>query len=108
MNGNLYGTRSWFSFRLFANRKSRQPNIPRPTRQRLKFGLLFQDYMPVLPSVKLYLNLVYNTGLPGDAFMPMRISTSRACVITSGRFWIFIVLLRNVMQNVPMVAETIQ
>jgi hypothetical protein len=29
-------------------------------------------------------------------------------VITSGRFWIFIVLLRNVMQNVPMVAETIQ
>jgi hypothetical protein len=38
--------------------------IARPTDQRLKFGLLFQDYMPNIPSVKIYLNLVYNTGLP--------------------------------------------
>jgi hypothetical protein len=28
---------------------------------------LFQDYMPKIPSVKLYLNLVYNTGLPGGS-----------------------------------------
>jgi hypothetical protein len=41
--------------------------ISRPTDQRLKFGILFQDYMPNLPSVKLYLNLVYNTGLPGGS-----------------------------------------
>ena len=41
--------------------------IPRPTDQTLKFGILFQDYMPNLPSVKLYLNLVYNTGLPGGS-----------------------------------------
>jgi hypothetical protein len=29
--------------------------------------MLFQDYMPNIPSVKLYLNLVYNTGLPGGS-----------------------------------------
>ena len=29
--------------------------------------MLFQDYMPNIPSVKIYLNLVYNTGLPGGA-----------------------------------------
>jgi hypothetical protein len=40
--------------------------IARPTDQRLKFGLLFQDYMPNIP-VKIYLNLVYNTGLPGGS-----------------------------------------
>ena len=42
-------------------------DIGRPTDQRLKFGMLFQDYMPNIPSVKLYLNLVYNTGLPGGS-----------------------------------------
>lgn len=41
--------------------------IARPTDQRLKFGLLFQDYMPSIPNFKLYLNLVYNTGLPGGS-----------------------------------------
>jgi hypothetical protein len=29
--------------------------------------MLFQDFMPNIPSVKLYLNLVYNTGLPGGS-----------------------------------------
>jgi hypothetical protein len=43
--------------------------IARPTDQRLKFGLLFQDYMPNIPSVKIYLNLVYNTGLPRFSFL---------------------------------------
>ena len=41
--------------------------IARPTDQLLKFGLLFQDYMPNIPSMKVYLNLVYNTGLPGGS-----------------------------------------
>ena len=44
-----------------------QGYIPRPTDQRLKFGILFQDYMPNIPNVKVYLNLVYNTGLPGGS-----------------------------------------
>ena len=33
----------------------------------LKFGVLFQDYAPNLPNLKAYLNLVYNTGLPGGS-----------------------------------------
>lgn len=41
--------------------------ISRPTDQRFKFGLLFQDYMPTIPNLKLYLNLVYNTGVPGGS-----------------------------------------
>lgn len=39
--------------------------IPRPTDQRLKFAVLFQDYVPKFPSLQVYLNMVYNTGLPG-------------------------------------------
>ncbi|WGH76698.1 TonB-dependent receptor [Tenacibaculum tangerinum] len=41
--------------------------IARPTDQRFKLGVLFQDYVPNLPDLKAYLNLVYNTGLPGGA-----------------------------------------
>ena len=41
--------------------------IARPTDQRLKFGILFQDYVPNIPNIKMYLNLVYNTGLPGGS-----------------------------------------
>ena len=41
--------------------------IARPTDQRLKFGILFQDYIEKIPNLKLHLNLVYNTGLPGGS-----------------------------------------
>ena len=41
--------------------------IARPTDQRFKFAVLFQDYVPNIPSLKMYLNLVYNTGLPGGS-----------------------------------------
>ncbi len=41
--------------------------ISRPTDQRFKLGVLFQDYMPTIPDLKLYLNLVYNTGVPGGS-----------------------------------------
>ena len=41
--------------------------IARPTDQRFKFGMLFQDYIPTIPNVKMYLNLVYNTGVPGGS-----------------------------------------
>jgi hypothetical protein len=70
LNGEFVpGTESWFSVG-FLKTEENQDNkgfIARPTDQRLKFGLLFQDYMPNLPNVKLYLNLVYNTGLPGGS-----------------------------------------
>ena len=63
------GTESWFSFGYLKTEENidNRGYISRPTDQTLKFGILFQDYMPNLPSVKLYMNLVYNTGLPGGS-----------------------------------------
>ncbi|MDI5898332.1 TonB-dependent receptor [Flavobacterium yafengii] len=70
LNGEFVpGTESWFSFGYLKTEENNSDKgyIARPTDQRLKFGLLFQDYMPNIPSIKLYLNLVYNTGLPGGS-----------------------------------------
>ena len=70
MNGEFVpGTESWISFGYLKTEENSDHKgyISRPTDQRLKFGLLFQDYMPKIPTVKLYLNLVYNTGLPGGS-----------------------------------------
>ena len=70
LNGEFVpGTESWFSFGYLKTEENidNKGFISRPTDQTLKFGILFQDYMPNLPSVKLYLNLVYNTGLPGGS-----------------------------------------
>ena len=70
INGEFVkGTESWFSFGYLKTEENQngRGNIARPTDQRLKFGILFQDYMPNIPNVKLYLNLVYNTGLPGGS-----------------------------------------
>ena len=70
LNGEFVpGTESWVSFGYLKTEENYENKgyIARPTDQRLKFAMLFQDYMPNIPSVKLYLNLVYNTGLPGGA-----------------------------------------
>ena len=70
LNGEFVpGTESWFSFGYLKTEENTDDKgyIARPTDQRLKFALLFQDYMPKIPSIKLYLNLVYNTGLPGGS-----------------------------------------
>lgn len=70
LNGEFVpGTESWFSFGYLKTEENSDNRgfIARPTDQRLKFGILFQDYMPAIPSMKLYLNLVYNTGLPGGS-----------------------------------------
>ncbi len=70
LNGEFVpGTESWFSFSYMKTKENidGKGDIARPTDQRFKFAALFQDYMPNLPSVKIYLNLVYNTGLPGGS-----------------------------------------
>jgi hypothetical protein len=70
LNGEFVpGTESWFSFGYLKNEENieGQGYIARPTDQRLKFGILFQDYMPNIPDMKMYLNLVYNTGVPGGS-----------------------------------------
>ena len=70
LNGEFVpGTESWFSFGYMKTEENQDGRgyIARPTDQRLKFGILFQDYMPNIPNVKLYLNLTYNTGVPGGS-----------------------------------------
>ncbi|WP_299781312.1 carboxypeptidase-like regulatory domain-containing protein [uncultured Formosa sp.] len=70
LNGEFVpGTESWFSFGYLKTEENidNRGYIARPTDQRLKFGALFQDYVPNIPAMKMYLNLVYNTGLPGGS-----------------------------------------
>ncbi len=38
--------------------------IPRPTDQLVTFSMFFQDYLPKLPKCKMYLSLIYGSGLP--------------------------------------------
>ncbi|NND64189.1 MAG: TonB-dependent receptor plug domain-containing protein, partial [Flavobacteriaceae bacterium] len=65
----VVGTESWVSFGYLRTEENIDDRgyIFRPTDQRLKFAVLFQDYVPVIPNLKGYLNLVYNTGLPGGS-----------------------------------------
>ncbi|MBN4057942.1 carboxypeptidase-like regulatory domain-containing protein [Olleya sp. AH-315-K02] len=70
LNGEFVpGTESWFSFGYLKTEENidNRGYISRPTDQRLKFGILFQDYVPNIPDLKMYLNLVYNTGVPGGS-----------------------------------------
>ncbi len=70
LNGEFVpGTESWLTFGYLKTEVNINDKgyIARPTDQRLKFGVLFQDYVPNIPNLKMYLNLVYNTGLPGGS-----------------------------------------
>ena len=63
------GTDSWISLGILKTEENIQNRgyISRPTDQRFKLGFLFQDYVPTIPDLKLYLNMVYQTGLPGGS-----------------------------------------
>ncbi len=70
LNGEFIpGSDSWVSFGFLKTEENinNRGYIARPTDQRIKLGVLFQDYVPNLPDLKAYLNLVYNTGVPGGA-----------------------------------------
>ena len=70
LNGEFVpGSESWVSLGFLKTEENidNRGYIARPSDQRLKFGILFQDYVPNLPKLKAYLNLVYNTGLPGGS-----------------------------------------
>ncbi|NER14178.1 TonB-dependent receptor plug domain-containing protein [Leptobacterium flavescens] len=67
LNGEFVpGTESWLSIGYLKTEENSNNTgyIARPTDQRLKVAVLFQDYVPKIPDLKMYLNLVYNTGLP--------------------------------------------
>ncbi|WP_234859149.1 TonB-dependent receptor [Aquimarina aquimarini] len=70
LNGEFVpGTESWVSFGYLKTEENidNRGYISRPTDQRLKIGVLFQDYVPTIPSLKMYLNMVYQTGVPGGS-----------------------------------------
>ena len=70
MNGAFVpGTTSWVSLGYLKTEENiaGRGYISRPTDQRLKVGVLFQDYIPTIPDLRMYLNLVYNTGVPGGS-----------------------------------------
>ncbi|HBK71004.1 MAG TPA: TonB-dependent receptor, partial [Flavobacteriaceae bacterium] len=70
INGEFVpGTESYFSFGYLQTKENinNRGYISRPTDQRLKFAVLFQDYVPNYPNLKMYLNMVYNTGVPGGS-----------------------------------------
>ncbi len=70
LNGEFVpGIESWLSVG-YLNTQENQDNrgyISRPTDQRFKFAMLFQDYVKKIPNLRAYLNLVYQTGLPGGS-----------------------------------------
>lgn len=70
LNGEFVpGSESWVSLGYLKTEENinNQGFIARPSDQRIKFGILFQDYVPNLPDLKAYLNLVYNSGVPGGS-----------------------------------------
>ncbi len=70
LNGEFVpGTESWFSLGILQTQENQDDKgyIARPTDQRVKVGVLFQDYVPNFPNCKVYLNMVYSTGMPGGA-----------------------------------------
>jgi len=70
LNGEFIpGSESWVSLGFLKTEENINGRgyIARPTDQRFKLGILFQDYVPQMPDLKAYLNLVYNSGLPGGA-----------------------------------------
>tara|TARA_B100001250_G_scaffold374738_1_gene361775 strand:- start:66 stop:1052 length:987 start_codon:yes stop_codon:yes gene_type:complete len=62
------GVDSWFSMSLLSTQEDilgdENGFIPKPTDQRLKCSIFFQDYLPTLPKYKVNLNLSYGSGLP--------------------------------------------
>ena len=67
LNGEfIKGIESWVSFSLMKTMENinNRGYIYRPVDQRFKFAMLFQDYVPKMPNMQMYLNLVFNGGIP--------------------------------------------
>ncbi|NPA45776.1 MAG: TonB-dependent receptor [Chlorobi bacterium] len=65
----LPGTDSWLSLAWMKTEQNIDGRgwIPRPTDQRFKMNLFFQDYVPGMPFLRMYLNNIFATGLPTGA-----------------------------------------
>ena len=64
----IEGADSWFSLGLLKTEEDLTIDdkgyIRRPSDQRVTLGIYFEDHMPNDPSVRVYLNLLYGSGLP--------------------------------------------
>lgn len=64
----IKGSESWFSLGILQTKENIEGDsigfVRRPSDQRLNLGIFFQDYIPGKPTLRVYLNLVYSTGLP--------------------------------------------
>ncbi len=62
------GEESWFSLGVMSTKEDivgdGKGYIRRPSDQRVTVGIYFQDHIPNYPSIKVYLNMIYGTGLP--------------------------------------------
>ena len=62
------GAESWFSLGILNTRENvtgdGRGSVRRPTDQRLNLAIFFQDHIPNNPSIRVYLNLLFSTGLP--------------------------------------------
>ena len=70
LNGEFVpGTESWFSIGYLQTEENidHRGYISRPTDQRFKFALSFRIMSRPFQALKMYLNLVYNTGVPGGS-----------------------------------------
>ncbi|ANW97478.1 TonB-dependent receptor [Wenyingzhuangia fucanilytica] len=72
------GKESWVSFGLLKTEENTNNRgyVARPTDQRFKLAMLFQDYVPSNPNFKVFLNLVLNSSLPGGAPINARADNS--------------------------------
>lgn len=63
------GKESWISLGFLKTEENTNNRgyISRPTDQRFKFAMLFQDYVPSNPNFTVYLNLILNAPLPGGS-----------------------------------------
>ena len=62
----IKGEQSWFSLSFLSTKEDVNGTgyIRRPTDQLMTAGIFFQDHIPNIPSLKVFVNLVYGSGLP--------------------------------------------
>lgn len=64
----IEGSESWFSLGILTTREDVECDnkgyIRRPSDQRINLGIFFQDHIPNDPTIRMYLKLLYGSGLP--------------------------------------------
>jgi hypothetical protein len=78
----IRGIDSWITMSVMQTRENIDGDgagyIPRPTDQLFNMNISFQDYLPRMPFIRIYLNFNFGTGYPyGPPDAPMHYRTSR-------------------------------